>query len=448
MTKLLETVESLLIVAWNGLNGSGPSKHPESKPASIGTTEGGEAFDFDSDDRAKTMYLLGATGSGKTTLFLHLIEGRLRSETTLVVIDLRGDLVLAVLALCDRLGVDPARVTLIDLREKQRPQAFNPLAGTGEAYIRALHVLSVLADSAASWGVQLEETLRNALLVLAESGQPLIMLEQFFFDSSFRMSCLSTVRDASLAAFWERYGAMSTDRQQSWATPVLNKATSLLAVPTLRQILGGRDPVDLKKLLDTKGRVLLVSLAGDELFRSAEMMGSLVISSVTREIMARVNVPEGERNPVAMYCDEFENMASEAFESLVAESRRFHCSFTAGHQTASQLPPRLRSVIRNNAGVQVFFQLGSDDARVAAAELPKEFTALDLRAQSVGEAIVMKRNGTAVRVQFNPPSKAWPLRSTMAFRDQVLSRITEVASAAGADLEVETKAGPDLEDWL
>ncbi|HVT12457.1 MAG TPA: helicase HerA-like domain-containing protein [Fimbriimonadaceae bacterium] len=104
-------------------------------------------------DLARHTYILGATGCGKTSLILRLIEQDLKRGHTVAVVDLRGDLVRGVLGLCDRLEIDPERVTLLDLREKQRVQGFNPLSGAGEPYVRALHVLDVVQLEAESWGV-------------------------------------------------------------------------------------------------------------------------------------------------------------------------------------------------------------------------------------------------------------------------------------------------------
>ena len=113
--------------------------------------------------------LLGATGSGKTNLLHHMIAQDIERGQSLCVLDLRGDLVASVLELCAG-RVDPRNVCLIDLREKTRPTGFSPLYGPGEPYFRALNVLDVLEAESESWGVQLSETLRNALMLLAEAG--------------------------------------------------------------------------------------------------------------------------------------------------------------------------------------------------------------------------------------------------------------------------------------
>lgn len=415
--------------------------------------ETGEPFALSASDLARHAYLLGSTGCGKTSLILKLLERDIQAAHTVAVIDLRGDLVTGVLGLCERLDVPAERVTLLDLREKERVQGFNPLAGAGEPYVRALHLLDVVASEAESWGVQLEETLRNALLLLSLAGKNLPQLDALFFEPPFREACLVGVGDEALLGFWDRYGALSPEKQQAFALPVMNKVTSLLAVPALRQVLGSAGGMDLGRELGEPGRVILVSLAVDELQRSGRMLGSLVVSAISREMMARVDVPEKERNPVRLYVDEFENMASESFEGLIAEGRRFGLTLVLSHQTLSQLPARLRSVVRNNVGVQILFQCGFEDAQTLSRELPKEIELeAGLRSLGVGEAVLMRRDGTAEVVKFAAPAKAPLPKAVDEYRRSVLVRLPQAlppaprkAAQAAMPRKSRSKAA---EEWL
>lgn len=420
---------------------------PVAKTSGLGhDVDSDNVFDLAPVDLARHAYILGSTGCGKTSLILKLIEKDLLAEQSVVILDMRGDLVAGVLSLCESKGVDPDRVTLLDLREKENVQGFNPLSGAGEPFIRALHVLDVLASEAASWGVQLEETLRSALLVLAEAKEPLTKIAQLFYDHAFRARCLSQSRDDDLIAFWDRYDALKVERQQTWALPVLNKVTSLLAVPNLRRVLEGNPNLELGDVLNRKGSVLLVSLAVDELHRSSRMLGSLIVSAISREVLSRVEVPERNRNPIRLYVDEFENMASASFESLIAEGRRFKLSLVLSHQTLSQLQIRLRSVIRNNVGLQLIFQCGFEDAKTVSNELPNDLGVAQIRELGVGQAIVMTRDGEAQTVQFDAPSKLHPPKRVAEYRRLVLSKLNPKRCKTDDD-QVKTEQ-LDLGGWL
>ena len=100
-------------------------------------------------DLATHALIIGATGSGKTVLLHHLIAQDLERGHSVCVLDLRGDLVSAVVEMCAA-GVDPKLLRIIDLREKLRPFGFDPLHGRGEPYFRALSVLDVVAKESES----------------------------------------------------------------------------------------------------------------------------------------------------------------------------------------------------------------------------------------------------------------------------------------------------------
>lgn len=442
---------SLIEAPFVWLSERGTAKRPvdRSETKGIGRdVDSGDSFAIEPVDLALHTYLIGSTGCGKTSLILQLLRADIERNHSLVVVDLRGDLVFGVLGLCQALDVPPERITLLDLRSKGAVQGFNPLGGAGEPFIRALHVLDVIASEAASWGVQIEESARSALLLLAAAKEPITRLEDVFYDDYFRHQCLSEVDDPTVVGFWERFGEMSEEKRQSWASPVLNKVTSLMAVPILRKVLGSSNPIDLGEVLSEPGRIFLISLAVDELQRSGRMLGSLIVSAITREVMARVNVPEKQRNPVRLYIDEFENMASESFENLIAEGRRFKLTLVLSHQTLAQLPARLRSVVRNNVGLQVVFQCGFEDCQGLARELPDGVNAADLRALGVGEAYAMYRDGETIHVQFNAPMRKPSLHQTEAYRKEVLKGSGE-APADSATIrkfrKVQTETGREID---
>lgn len=453
----MKTVLSILEFPFIALSrlGTRPRNEDANESGAMGERlDSGDPLTISPEDLDRHCYILGATGCGKTSAVLKLIAHDLEAMRSVAVVDLRGDLAQGVLSLCASMKIDPKRVKLLDLREKERIQGFNPLSGAGEPHIRALHFLDVLAKEADSWGVQLEETMRNALLALAEAGMPPTRLSDLLFDEAFLSGILPSIGDETVRAFWERYLQLSPEKRQAWALPVMNKATSLFATPSLRQMLGSNAPLDLGKAMSEKGSILLVSLAVDELHRTSRMVGSLVVSSIAREAMARISEPEFKRNPVRLYIDEFENMASEAFESIVAEGRRFKLSLVLSHQTLSQLAPRLKSVIRNNAGLQIVFQCGYEDAVQISRELREGIDAASLRSLGVGEAYLVQRSGEAELVRFSWPGRLAPSSETAEYRKIVLNAVPK-DSPESKPLKKKPKAKSkpkaskiDAGDWL
>lgn len=320
-----------------------------------------------------------------------------------MLLDARGDLAAAVIELAAVIGIDPANVKFFDLREKVRPVGFNPLHGSGEPYYRALGVLDAVAAESESWGVQIAESLRNAVLLLAEAKSPLTHLEPLFYDASHRHRLTSGAMSAQVSSFWGRYDALSPDRQAALAAPVLNKVSLLFATESLRRLYGHQSPVDLGSQLAKRGSVTLVSLAVDELHSAGWMTGSLFLSSICREIFSRVGMAESDRCPVRLYVDEFEHFGMKEFETILAEGRRFKFSAVLAHQTLAQLAPKMRSMVLGNVGVKAVFRAGRQDADILNKDLTGNAKAFDLPSLPVGDAILWRRGSPPLHIEVNAP---------------------------------------------
>ncbi|MBX3119693.1 MAG: type IV secretion system DNA-binding domain-containing protein [Fimbriimonadaceae bacterium] len=411
---LTELIESLarsvcngVVVARTGRRRTRDGQLP--KGVIVGTMFGdsersGQPFAITEGERKRHTYVLGSTGAGKTNLLLKLIQADIVENRTFVVIDLRGDLIdriLALLAADSESATD--RLCLVDLRQDEFVCGFNPLVGSGDLHSRALYVLDVLRSQAESWGVALDETLRNTLIALAESEMSLCETEPLLTNSSFRERILAGLNEPNAQSFFSLFHDLSYEKQTTLSMPVINKVTPFLAVPKVRRMLGSGVGIDVIKLLDTPGQILLVSLAVDRLHGAAHLVGGLLVSAIQHSAMARVDLPEKKRNPAHLYIDEFETMASESFSSIVAEGRRFGLSLTLSHQNLYQLSTGLRQVLRNNVGLQVFFQTGSLDASELSGEIvglgSKDEVKTLLLSQGVGQAIFVRRGQPPVRVQ-------------------------------------------------
>ena len=396
---------------------------PHSIGHSLADATFGEPVSLSPSQLERHAYLLGATGAGKTNLVLTLLTRDIERRHSVVIVDLRGDLVERALALCASMDVPTERVSLLDLREPNWVVGFNPLSGCGEPFVRALHLVDTVRTESESWGVQLEETLRNSLLLLAHSGHTLCDLETLLFDSEFLRRCLDDCDEPAVIGFFERYAALSEERQMTFALPVLNKVTPLLATPGLRAVLGTDNPLNLEEILGRKGSIVLVALAVDELHRSSRMLGALIVSAIARIMCSRVQIPENKRTPVRLYVDEFEAMASESFEALIAEGRRFKLSLVLSHQNLAQLPAKLRSVVRNNVGLQILFRCGFQDAQELRRELPEGFTVDDLTGLNPGEMLLMPRGSDTHHAQAALSKVEVGAAQLMDYRSKILRRL-------------------------
>lgn len=365
-------------------------------------------------DELKThALLLGSTGSGKTTALVHLIAQCIGIGRSLIVFDFRGALANSTFQLAC-LRVPAEKIALLDLREKMPLVGFNPLAGAGDPYFRALSVVDAVAEESESWGVQLSETMRYALLLLAAKGQPITNLERVLYDSEYREGLLKDFNDEQLTGFWERYGSLSKDRQATLAGPVMNKVSLLFATDGLRKLFLHPRPLDLAKHLNTPGSVLIISLAADELSGAGRMVGNIILNAIRREIFARITIPEQKRNPVQLIVDEFEHFDSSVFEDFLAEARQYRLALIVAHQTLTQTNPKFRSLVLNGVGVKMFFRTGREDGVLLSKDLTGDSKAIDFNNVRVGEAYLWKKEKGIEHILVNAPLLKPSLVRTLA----------------------------------
>lgn len=401
-------------------------------------TEEGTCVRLGDNDLSRHLYVTGATGTGKTNFLLRLIDHIVEQGESLCLIDLRGDLLDLVLGRIGSTGDVEGfanRLHLIDLREERLTPPFNPLAGTGPIHARAYGVLAALKGNAESWGVQLDEVLRNGLLALAECGYSLTELPTLLANKQFRRSVAATLTDPTATEFFERFESLSAHAQANLASPVLNKVTPFLALPPLRRMLGSRSGILLSSILEQRGSILLISLAAHRLKEAARLAGSLILAAVEAAITERADLIECQRHPVYLVVDEFENFASSAFLTLLAEGRRYGGRLVLAHQNLSQLSKDMQDGLRSNAHLQLYFQTGANDAATLAKEVSglgkKEKVQELLKTLPVGQALFTVRSQPTLLVET-------PRAAKLQCADIAVETLKAASTARWASLNVQS----------
>jgi len=411
-------------------------------------------------DLGTHLLLIGASGSGKSKALEHIIAQHILMQRSFVIIDYRGDLTAAATELLAN-RVDPAKVAILDLRGEPTI-GFDPLSGAGPLSARALSFVSALEAIYGGFGPQLSDTARNAALILAECGEPITQIESLLYDPLVRERLTRHSKDESVRGFWQRYSDSSEEKRNLLASPVLNKHSLLMAAPTLKALLASSSTLDLGKHLNTRGSILLVSLAADQTSpAAARMLGNLVLSCITREIFARIDTDEAERNPTTLIVDEFPNFDSKNFESILAEGRKYRVSLALANQVLAQLDATMRSLLLNNIGAKLIFRTGREDGAILSKDLTGDAKALDLVNLAVGEAYLWRRSQGLVHLEINRPllkSTGRRSHSAREFLKQVRDHWSSLSPARPEqDLidapEREPRDTPQkpanrLEDWL
>jgi DNA helicase HerA-like ATPase len=344
------------------------------------------------DDLLRSVYVVGKTGTGKSTLLEHLLLGAVETGFGACLIDPHGDLCQAVAAHLP--GRHWHRVVVLSPRDAVHAVGLRLLEQT-PALSRDLLASGLVQVFRKLWGPILfgprsEHLLRNAVLVLLENpGTTLLSLLRLLVDSSFRMRLLRRVHDPVVRTFWlKEFPMFSKQFEGEVLAPVLNKLGAL-AAPSVRRVVAQVHPrVSMQDVVE-KGRVLLVDLSG--IGRdAAELLGALIVASVGLAAFARVHQPRAERRPFLLVADEFQSYTTLAFAELLAQGRKFGLCAALAHQHLAQLEPEIRAAVLGNTGTIAAFNLSADDADALAPEFEPYLESRDL--------VTLKRHHVALRL--------------------------------------------------
>ncbi len=330
-------------------------------------------------DRSAHMYVIGRTGTGKTTLMETLIMQDIQEGRGCALIDPHGDFVERVAAnIPDHRRED---IVYFNVPDPQQPFGYNPFARVSP-HLRPLvasgllDVFKKMWDDA--WGARMEHILRNALLDQPSASMPDILL--MLTDKDFRYRAIRNIQNEQVKTFWlNEFPKYSFKYQADGIAPVQNKVGAFLADPKLRNILTRDDgQIRLRTILD-EGKVLLVNLSKGKIGSdSSSLLGGLLVTSLGLAAFSRANVDETKRRPFYMYIDEFQNFTTLALATMLSEIRKFSVSMVLAHQYLHQLDVDIRHAVLGNTGTLISFRLGAHDANIIAREFEPEFDRVDL----------------------------------------------------------------------
>jgi hypothetical protein len=337
-------------------------------------------------DRLKHLYILGATGSGKTKLIEHFLRQDILASRGLCLIDAHGDLYNNILEYLTSLSIEQnslsflenlaSRLILIEPFNQQSVVGFNPLeAGRYSSFSQASEMMGIFKKiwQDAYWGPRMEELLRNSFITLSENGLTLLEAERLLTDSCFRDRLIQGLKYEGVRDYWfSRYNALSDKMQAVYREPILNRLSVFIGDTGLRLMLGqAKSTIDFRQIMD-HSKWLIINLSKGQLRENAHLLGALLIAKLKLAAMTRVELPERERRPFYAYVDEFQNFIGEDFETILSEARKYGLGLTLAHQNLDQIDRKLQASILGNVGTQIFFRLSHHDAVQVAQEMDQK----------------------------------------------------------------------------
>jgi hypothetical protein len=341
---------------------------------------GGHAVGLSVADARHHLHLLGATGSGKSTLMTHLILDDIANRRGVVVIDPKGDLATDVLDRLPATAVD--RLVLIDPDQPVGGGRLNPLAGADDDLVVDNIVSTFGKIFARHWGPRIDDVLRVACLTLLRHPDPsLVNVPPLLNSRQFRARFVAGLEDPEgLGGFWQWYDTSPPALRAQVIGPVLARLRAFLLRDFVRTTMGGaRSSFDMRRVLD--GGILIARLPKGQLGEeTAKLMGSFVLGSVWHAATARAHQPEPQRRDAVCYLDEAHNVLNLAgsVADMLAEARGYRLSLVLAHQDLAQLPRETLQAISANARNKLFFACSPEDAKVLARHTIPELEEHDL----------------------------------------------------------------------
>ena len=338
------------------------------------------------EDRMRHLYVIGQTGTGKTSILKNLIIQDIKNGDGCCFIDPHGSDILDILA-----SVPPERaqdVVYFDPGYVERPMGLNMLEydknfPEQKTFVvnELLGIFNKLFDMKTAGGPGFEQYFRNATLLVMEhpeSGNTLLEISRIFSDKDFRDYKLSKTKNPLLIQFWQN--AEKTKGEQgleNWTQYVNSKFDVFLSNDIMRPIVAQeKSAFNLRDIMDKK-KIFLVNLSKGRLGDiNASLIGLILVGKFLQAALSRVDTTE--RPDFYLYIDEFQNITTPSIAAILSEARKYRLSLNLAHQYIAQLPEDIKGAVFGNVGSMALFRVGPDDAQYLEPQLAPTFTVSDL----------------------------------------------------------------------
>jgi hypothetical protein len=364
-------------------------------------------------DRARHLYVIGQTGTGKTSFMKTLIEQDIKAGNGVCFIDPHGNDIIDVLA-----SIPPERyedVIYFDPAELSRPFGLNLLEYDANFPEQKTFVVNELlaifrrlyGDVPESMGPAFEQYFRNATLLVMEdpdSGSTLMDISRVLSNKPFRDLKLSRSKNPIVNQFWNEI-ATQADGEASLANIVpyiTNKFDDFTANDFMRPIIGQQNSsFKFREVIDGK-KILLVNLSKGRLGeRNANLLGLILVGKLFMAALSRADNPRGDFPPFYLYIDEFQNITTDSIPGILSEARKYKLSLTIAHQFLAQVDEKIRDAVFGNVGSMAVFRVGQEDGEFFAKQFAPVFSASDFTSIENYNAYVKLLSGGVPQKPFN-----------------------------------------------
>jgi len=346
-------------------------------------------------DRFRHIYILGQTGTGKSTIMLTQAIDDMEHGRGFAFIDPHGDACEFLLKHFPKERIDD--LIYFDLGNTQYPIGLNPLevdpenADEQDVVTNDLVEMFIQMYGPEIFGPRIQDYFRNACFLLMDQpeGGTIVDIMRLFTDDAFAETKIRNIKNPVVASWWNKTYKKMGDREKAEIIPFIQaKFGPFTTGIYVRNIIGQQKSAF--KMYDAmqEGKIILLNLAkgisGEE---TSKLIGRIIAMQVKLSALKRAKINEEDRVPFYLYVDEFQNYVSASFESILSEARKYRLWLVVAHQYTDQLKSNglwgnldLSKTIFGNIGNMFVYKVGAPDAEFLAKEFEPEFNQTDLTA--------------------------------------------------------------------
>ncbi|MCT4616662.1 MAG: type IV secretion system DNA-binding domain-containing protein [Candidatus Gracilibacteria bacterium] len=326
------------------------------------------------EDRLKHTYIIGKTGTGKSKLITNLVNIDLQNGKGVAVIDPHGDLIEDIL-----MQIPKERekdLIIFDPTDTNYPFCFNPLKmkpGESKQIITKGFIDIFKKFFGVNWNDKLEHVLRMIILALLDKKDSTVFdIVRALTDRDFRYDMIETIEEDVVKNFWtNEFSGWSQNFNNEAIMPIINKIGQLFSINYIKNIFANpENKLDLSEVL-SENKILLIKLSKGALQEEVMgFLGAMFVTKIYQTAMGKQNIDRENRNPYFLYIDEFQNFATDTFNEILSEARKYGLGLTVSHQFLKQIPINISNALFGNIGTLISFRVSSEDALI----LEKQFS--------------------------------------------------------------------------
>ena len=339
------------------------------------------------NDRRRHLYIVGQTGTGKSTILENLALQDMLDGKGFAFVDPHGDTVEKLMGMVPKERIDD--VVYFSPADMDHPMGLNLFefdSPEQKDFLiqEAINMLYKLYDPQRQGiiGPRYEHWFRNAALTLMADpqGSTFIDIPKVFTDDQYAKQKLKFVQDQTVLEFWNKEMAQTSDYHKSevlgW---FVSKFSAFLSNEMMRNVIGQtQSAFNLREVMD-EGKILFVNLSkGRTGELNSKLLGMIFVMKFQSAAMSRANIPEDQRRDFSLYVDEFQNFSTDSFSSILSEARKYRLNLIVANQFISQLTDEIRDAVFGNVGSVVSFRTGASDADFLVKQFNPTFDVDDL----------------------------------------------------------------------